>query len=75
MKVIVLIIWLIFMIFSLIKPPEMLAMEMTSFKTLDWLIWLLYNFHISCFFLTSSSFAVSNKKWNSLLKGNRDVLS
>ena len=74
-KVIVVIIWLIFMIFSLIRPLEMLAMEMTSFKSLEWLIWLLHNFHMSCFIgLSSSSFAVPNKKWNSLPKGNRDVL-
>ena len=42
-KVMVLIIWLIFSMLSLIKPLEMLAMEMTSSKTLDWLIWLSYS--------------------------------
>ena len=63
------------MTFSLIKPLEILAMEITSCNTLDWLIWLLCNFHMSCFiYLTSSSFAVPNKKWNRLLKGNRDLL-
>ena len=43
-KEMVLIIWLIFRIFTLIKPLEILAMDMTSFKTFDWLIWLSYDF-------------------------------
>ena len=34
-KIIVLITWLIFILFALIKPLEILAMEITSFKTLD----------------------------------------
>ena len=73
-KVMVLIIWLIFSMFPLINPLEMLAMEMTSFKTLDWLIWLSYSFLTSCFIdLTSLSLAVPNKKWNNPLKGNKDL--
>ena len=52
----------------------MFAMEMTSFNIWDWLIWLSYSFQTSCFIdLTSSSFAVPNKKWNSPLKGSRDL--
>ena len=34
-KGMVLIIWLLFMIFTLIKLLDMLAMDMTSFKTFD----------------------------------------
>ena len=42
---------------------EILAMEMTLFKTFDWLIWLSYSHLTSCFIdLMSSSFAVPNKK-------------
>ena len=39
-KEMVLIIWSIFMIFALIKPLEMLTMDIKLFKTFDWLIWL-----------------------------------
>ena len=74
-KEIVLMIWLIFMIFALIRPLEMFAIDMTSFKTFVWLIWLSYSFQMSCFIdLTSSSFAVPNKKLSSPLKGSRDLL-
>ena len=74
-NIMVLITWLIFTMFWLIKPLEVLAMEMTLFKTFDWLIWLLYSCLMSCFIdLMSLSFAVLNKEWNNLPKGNKDVL-
>ena len=74
-KVMVLIIWLIFNMFSLIKALEMLGMEMTSFKSLDWVIWLSYSPLMSCFMdMMSLSFAVLNKKWNNLPKGGKDLL-
>ena len=64
-KEMVLIIWLILRMFSLIKPLEMLVMDMTSFKIFDWSTWLLYNIWISCFIeSTSSSSAVPNNKLN-----------
>ena len=52
----------------------MFAIEMISLRTLDWLIWLSYSFSMSCFIdLTSSSFAVPNKKLKSLPEGIKDL--
>ena len=60
--------------FSLMKPLDMLAVEMTSFKTFDWVIWLSCSLLTSCFMdMMSSSFAVLNKKWNNQPKGNKDL--